>query len=76
MFIMPQQGGVIVLARTLLLFAIILGTCHSHLYAQPWAEKMFDSLEYDFGDLPDKYQTLLVSDGARHGIEAGFHLLR
>ncbi len=39
------------LARTLLLFAIILGTCHSHLYAQPWAEKMFDSLEYDFGDL-------------------------
>jgi CSLREA domain-containing protein len=31
--------------------------------------------EYDFGDAPDPtYPTLLASDGARHGIEAGFHL--
>jgi len=29
---------------------------------------------WDFGDAPDSYGTLLASDGARHGMMAGFHL--
>src|SRR5262249_56766034 len=28
----------------------------------------------DFGDAPDSYHTLRASDGARHGVVAGFHL--
>lgn len=39
--------------------------------SEPWA---LGSVEYDFGDAPDSYGTLVASDGPRHRLGSGLYL--